>query len=223
MNALPEFALKPIVLPDPAPTNTALEVSGLTYKPGYLSDAEQREMLQCVDGESWMTDLSRRVQHYGWRYDYREKTVSREMKLGALPVWLQGTAKRLHDEEIFDRTPDQVIVNEYEPGQGIALHADRNCFGPVVVTISLGDDWEMRFRPVSTKSNAADKTLMLECGSVVVLAGDARHKWMHGIDRRKVETDGNGRRSRSRRVSLTFRTVLTEQVVAAESITETAT
>ena len=33
---------------------------------------------------------------------------------------------------------EQAIVNEYEPGQGIAPHVDRDCFGPVVATVSLG-------------------------------------------------------------------------------------
>ena len=40
---------------------------------------------------------------------------------------------------------EQAIVNEYEPGQGIAPHIDRDCFGPVVATVSLGSAVNMDF------------------------------------------------------------------------------
>ena len=43
--------------------------------------------------------------------------------------------------------PVQCIVNEYRPGQGIGMHADHRDFGPVVASLSLGEDWPMRFRP----------------------------------------------------------------------------
>ena len=37
------------------------------------------------------------------------------------------------------------VVVEYEPGQGIAPHIDRDCFGPVVATVSLGSAVNMDF------------------------------------------------------------------------------
>ena len=44
--------------------------------------------------------------------------------------------------------------------------------------------------------------------SCVLLTGESRSGWQHGIAPRKSELTANGRRSRRRRVSLTFRTVL---------------
>lgn len=87
------------------------------------------------------------------RHTYRARTITSDVYLGPLPDWITKIARRLYDEtRLFDRIPEQVIVNEYCPGQGIALHADRRCFGGAVATISLGDDWEMKFRPVKGAS-----------------------------------------------------------------------
>ena len=185
------------------------EIGGLYYFCEFLEEHAQRVLMQRIDVQPWLTDLERRVQHYGWRYDYRTRTVTPDMDLGPLPDWVADIANRLYLEtKLFDRVPDQAIVNEYQPGQGIALHADRQCFGGTVATLSLGDDWEMRLRPVRG-SASEDRRLMLARGSVLVLTGDSRSRWMHGIDRRRTERSGSGQRERERRLSLTFRTMLT--------------
>lgn len=189
------------------------EISGLVYEPKFLNEGECHDLLREIDSQTWMRDLQRRVQHYGWRYDYSARFVSEELRIGPLPDWILIFAERLHQMEWFDRIPDQVIVNEYEPGQGIALHTDRDCFGPVVATISLGDKWPMEFVPSGTsRGNAPIKSLSLEVGSVLVMMGEARSKWMHGIRKRKSDGRGAAKRARSRRVSVTFRTVQIESV-----------
>ncbi len=185
-------------------------VDGLYYIPEFLSTTEERSAIAMIDSspEQWRGDLSRRVQHYGWRYDYRTRTVSADMRIGPLPNWLQEIAKRLHAETgLFDRVPDQAIVNEYEPGQGIAMHADRQCFGPSVATVSLGDAWEMDFRQLRDRG-AAVRCMMLETRSAVILSGAARADWAHGIAKRRTEGRGSARRARRRRLSLTFRTMV---------------
>ena len=191
-------------------TSTIPDIQGLRYVTDFLSVNEQEAAIRHIDAQFWRSDLERRVQHYGWRYDYRARTVERDMHIGPLPAWLRDIAERLHAEtELFDRAPDQAIVNEYEPGQGIAMHADRQCFGPTVATISLGDDWRMDLKPVggSAKSRV---DILLEQGSVLLMTGDARWRWLHGIAKRKTERTNSGSRLRQRRVSLTFRTVLSD-------------
>src|SRR5438094_432577 len=96
------------------------EIRGLVYVPELLSSAAQTQLLQEIDARQWMTDLRRRVQHYGYRYDYRSRSVDRSMRLGDLPSWAVTVAELLQGRGLFDRVPDQVIVNEYEPGQGIS-------------------------------------------------------------------------------------------------------
>ena len=122
-----------------------------------------------------------------------------------MPAWARAAAARL--EAHFDgRAPEQCIVNEYLPGQGIGMHADADAFGPVVVSISLAAGWPMRFRPrygqaYSRDGRPGDEAVTLPARSALVLAGPARTRWMHGIDRRDTAAQ------RHRRVSATFRTL----------------
>ena len=182
-------------------------VPGLKFLEDFLTPEEQAYCVERVDAadNQWRSDLSRRVQHYGWRYDYKARAITPDMHIGALPDWLAQLAQRLYDETgLFDQVPEQVIVNEYQPGQGIATHIDHPGFGPTVCTISLLDDWEMDF-----SENWKDKTpALLTRGSCVLLTDSSRSTWQHGIAPRKSESLENGRRDRKRRLSLTFRTVL---------------
>ncbi len=183
------------------------DVSGLWYYPDFLTGDQQQQAIDRIDSLPWRNDLERRVQQYGWRYDYRARTVSRDMHIGPLPVWLQEMAERLTDTTgQFECVPDQVIVNEYLPGQGIAMHVDRQCFGPAVATVSLGDTWRMNLRPTANEAGKPEYVL-LEVGSALVMTGSARFRWLHGIAKRKRERIGQNWRPRQRRISLTFRTV----------------
>lgn len=107
-------------------------------------------------------------------------------------------------------TPDQIIVNEYLPGQGIAPHIDQpKTFGPVVATVSLGAPVVMDF------IRAEDRhAIWLAPLSLLVLTGAARYEWRHAIAKRKSDlidaqrvAPTNKRVARSRRVSLTFRSL----------------
>ena len=83
------------------------------------------------------------------------------------------------------------------------MHTDHKGFGPTVCTISLGDDWEMDF-----SQNWKDKRpALLNRRSLVLLTGESRSAWQHGITPRKSELTANGRRNRNAGCP-DFRTVL---------------
>ena len=177
---------------------------GAALVPGIVTEAEERRILMRIADAPWLTDLTRRVQHYGYRYDYRGQSPDRHEP--APPSrWADVVADRLRP--LFDgRRPEQCIVNEYRPGQGIGMHADHAQFGPVVVSLSLGAAWPMIFRPRSVRPYvrgglASDQVAVLPRRSALVLRDAARHAYMHGIDpaasTRQAET----------RVSATFRTL----------------
>ncbi len=175
---------------------------GAVLVPELVTPAEERRLLQRIAEAPWMTDIGRRVQHYGFRYDYRGSASS--VPAAPFPRWAEVMADRL--APWFEAAvPEQCIVNEYVPGQGIGMHADHAQFGPVVASLSLACDSPMRFRLRSVRRYArdglpGDEVVVLPRRSVLVLAGDARHHWMHGIDR----AAGRGR---AVRVSATFRTL----------------
>jgi alkylated DNA repair dioxygenase AlkB len=183
-----------------------MPVPGLKYLAEYVPGPAEVALLAAVDAEPWRDDLKRRVQHYGYRYDYTARTVDPSMYLGPLPVWAQPLVTRLVADGHMPAPPDQLIVNEYEPGQGISAHVDCvPCFGPVVCSITLGSQCVME---LSSVEGGAVEELLLDRGSLLVLAGDARYKWRHGIRGRKTDTLGERVLVRGRRVSLTFRTVI---------------
>lgn len=186
-----------------------MDVPQLNYVAGYISGPEESALLAAVDVEPWLADLKRRVQHYGYRYDYKARKVDPSMYLGPLPQWAQLLAERLVTDGYMTAAPDQLIVNEYEPGQGITAHIDCvPCFGPVVCSVTLGSQCVMELS--SVESDNVESPL-LERGSLVVLAGDARYKWRHAIPGRKSDKVAGQVLPRGRRVSLTFRTVIVEK------------
>jgi alkylated DNA repair dioxygenase AlkB len=180
----------------------------LTYLPAYLSEEEQMSLLTEIDSLDWSSELKRRVQHYGYKYDYTKKSINVSMMVGAMPEQCRSVGERMLKEGIFSKMPDQLIVNEYLPGQGITPHVDCvPCFEDTIVSISLGDAYTMEFSRKAVKDGelvSETYSLLLDVGSLVKLQGHSRYGWRHGIAARKTE----GGRVRKRRVSLTYRTVI---------------
>ena len=180
-------------------------VPGLLCTHDWLDEDAQRRLITDIDAAPWSSQLRRRVQHYGHRYDYGSRGVGGP-PAPPLPEWAVALARQLHEDGHFVRPPDQVIVNEYQPGQGISAHIDRvSCFGPVVASISLLSACEMDFTHPEEKARVP---VRLNPGSLCVMSGPARFTWRHAIPARKTDPRPHGRVARDRRVSVTFRTVL---------------
>ena len=184
---------------------------GLLYRSEFISAGDEAGLLAEIDGNVWLEDIARRVQHYGFKYDYSYRRIDGDNHLGSLPSWLEDLEERVRGslaefapEIEVGQSFDQAIINEYQPGQGIAPHTDRDCFGPLIATISLGSDVNMDF--LSTDSPAFTKRI--EGRSLLALSGDSRSVWRHGIAKRKTDSWMGSTIRRCRRVSITFRTVL---------------
>lgn len=104
----------------------------------------------------------------------------------------------------------QVILNLYNPGEGISSHVDLlKRFGDGIIGVSLGSGCVMRFAqagftsavnpsicdeavhspdPISHSQNNEDDRVVYDLylpeRSVLVLSSDARYKWTHGIEKR---------------------------------------
>lgn len=189
-------------------------IRGLVYVADYLDSEQQTHLLAQVDSQAWSLDLQRRVQHHGYVYDYRRRTIDQTAALGPLPRCLWDLSERLYRDGFCPDPPDQVIVNEYLPGQGIALHVDcEPCFGETIISLSLGSACVMDF---ADSLSDRMESLLLERGSLLVLQGDARYRWKHGIARRKTDAYAGHLIRRDRRISLTFRNV----ILTPESLTQ---
>jgi alkylated DNA repair dioxygenase AlkB len=181
-------------------------IPGLSILNDFISIEEERDLINRVDQEQWLSDLSRKVQHYGYKYDYRSRRIDDTYRIGPLPNWIGPITSRMVEKEVIGVQPDQMIVNNYEPGQGIALHIDcEPCFDDVIISLSLNADIVMDLKKVN---NQAKESILLKRRSLLILTGDARYEHLHGIVGRKSDQFNGSKRSRSRRISLTFRKVI---------------
>lgn len=175
-------------------------ITGLVYLSNYISPEHHDWLYETIDAHPWDNTLKRRVQHYGYRYDYKARKVTPDMYLGDLPSWLGRIASQLHHDGLINAIPDQVIINDYLTGQGISPHIDcEPCFGHRIFSLSLGSAAVMEF----THPDHEKVPITLEPRSLTMMYGEARYNWKHGIPARKSD---HGRK-RGRRISLTFRKV----------------
>jgi alkylated DNA repair dioxygenase AlkB len=184
----------------------ASSVEGLIYVPDFISIAEEDSLADALDQGAWDTELKRRVQHFGFRYNYYDKRLDDSMRVGPIPEWMRFVCDRLVEGGYFADTPDQAIANEYLPGQGISAHIDcMPCFGDRIGGISLLSDCIMDF----TRPDGSQKcSVVLRSRSLVVMMKDSRYGWCHAIPPRKSDIIGGVQRPRFRRISLTLRNAI---------------
>jgi alkylated DNA repair dioxygenase AlkB len=174
----------------------SLRIPGLLYLPEFVTPNEERELAAAIDREEWDLTWDRRQQPYGASYGKGSGPVR------PIPSWGLALAQRLDELKLIDRPFDQMLVNEYVPGQGIALHRDYEPFDRTVVSLSLLAPCVMEFRHVAS---GRKETLLLERRSLVALSDEARYEWEHGIARRKNDRWQGRTIPRARRLSVTFR------------------
>lgn len=176
-----------------------LGISGLRLVRNIITPNEEQALVQNVDNSMWNTSLKRRTQHYGYTYSYASKSIA--TRAPPIPEWCNFLVNRLLDQRILLVRPDQMIVNEYEPGQGIYPHVDSPVsFMDGIVSVSLASDVVMEF--IHQTSMEKKEATLPRC-SMISLNGDARYQWRHGIAARKTDHGVK----RYRRVSLTFRKI----------------
>jgi alkylated DNA repair dioxygenase AlkB len=191
-------------------------VRGLELREEFVTGQQERCLMERVDqghAADWLGDLQRRVQHFGYKYDYKTRRIDASMRVGRLPVWLRDLGARLVGDGVFAAPPDQMIVNEYVPGQGISAHVDCvPCFEGVIASLTLGSGCVMEFTRAEDDRRVP---VYLKPRSLVVLRGEVRYDWRHAIPARKSDEFAGVTLRRSRRVSLTFRRVILGQDGAA--------
>eukprot|EP00879_Flechtneria_rotunda_P014086 GHRR01014716.1.p1 GENE.GHRR01014716.1~~GHRR01014716.1.p1 ORF type:complete len:408 (+),score=126.67 GHRR01014716.1:55-1278(+) len=141
-------------------------ISGLQLHLNFITEQQEQALLQQIDSQSWSHLAKRRVQHYGYKFEYSQRGVDSQQKMGPLPEWLQPLLLRM--EALPDVLPlDQLTVNEYAPGVGLSSHIDtHSAFSGAILSLSLGGGCAMEFRrPYSTIASDANGTSVGYCSS----------------------------------------------------------
>jgi alkylated DNA repair dioxygenase AlkB len=190
-------------------------IKGLYYVSNYLTDGEQKEIMEYLKkSKKWVplnknVSSSRKVIHFGYNYAYDRSGIK---KIEDIPSYFKKLVDldRINaniEKSLVVNEYDQLIINEYTAGQGIYPHVDHvKQFGDVIVCITVGSGIGMEF--IKNDDSTKKKTIYVQAGSMYIMSGDARYKWKHGIKKSKHD---NGKK-RGTRSSLTYRTVLMDDI-----------
>lgn len=190
--------------------NTLPSLPGFTLIQNYVSDAEETNLWNDLDKLPWVVDFSRKLQYYGYRNE-RTKPYHLVPIKEEIPDCMDFLTNKIMEDKLVFKTPDQVIINDYEPGQGIKPHFDRkDYFNNTIIGVSLGSDCLMEFTHVKEGNKVS---VFIPRKSLYILEDEARYDWHHGIPGRKTDKLGNGNvLTRKRRISITYRNVIQDKV-----------
>ncbi|KAI8909122.1 hypothetical protein EDD86DRAFT_191290 [Gorgonomyces haynaldii] len=102
---------------------------------------------------------------------------------------------------ISDRKPlfDQIIGNKYQPGEGLIPHIDLQRFEDGILILNVKGTCRMTFEHQTKVS------VFLGVGDVLLLEGESRWQWKHGIPEQLEDEYNDMPVKRTERYSLTLR------------------
>lgn len=206
------------------------EINGLWLCRDFLSLDQQSSLLSTIENEGWFTEASH----------------NQAMRFGDLPEWAtelanlvrevvhfsdyvsefvdiaasdDGKNAYLFPSKLLWREPlfDQLIINLYQPGEGICAHVDLMRFEDGIAIVSLESSCVMHFSRVEGDAGIIRKEsegdphkakipVFLTPGSLVLMWGEARYLWKHEINRKPGFQKWEGKDiDQKRRISITLR------------------
>lgn len=226
-------------------TGSRTVIDSVFYAPNFLPSINQRDIL------TWLTSLPEHSQHHacnGIRQSEREESLQHNGKWTRLkhakrkvalfdgtlcnfPPNLQSLSNILVHVGAFPSShpPNHVLVNEYQPGEGIMPHTDGPAYESRTATISLGgsdvifklwprlDDNTATSPQPETNRIPSLEVILHGNGSLILFTNDAYlhhcHEISEGILEEVTSSDGvcgndligGTLVTRGHRISLTFR------------------
>ncbi|EEB05222.1 2 OG-Fe(II) oxygenase superfamily protein Ofd2 [Schizosaccharomyces japonicus yFS275] len=168
------------------------EIPGLTYIPNVLPPSVQDELIQCLpDG---ILDRSTGRQAHLYR-----------PFAPVLQNLMQNFIPSAFKKQVWEgKDAEAIIMQVYNPGDGIIPHVDLPMFDDGIVIFSLLSDITMEFTQPSSKRKAS---VLLEKGSLTIMEGEARYQWLHGIPFRTGDWTNGTWIPRAQRCSITMRRI----------------
>jgi alkylated DNA repair protein alkB homolog 6 len=191
-------------------------ISDVRYYENAFSKISETTLLELIYNEgfqsnAWKQLKTRRLQCWGGLPPAQDKGEnsgdfkSPNENETSLPSWLSAICQVFVQVGFFppDFAPNHVLINEYEPGQGIMHHTDGPRYYDHVVILSLGSSTVMSFHPRLSSEEIGSSTLtnlpspsevpgvgmsiLLQSRSLLYFKGDAYHNYLHGIEARSFD------------------------------------
>jgi alkylated DNA repair dioxygenase AlkB len=178
----------------------------------FITKEEEKILIKEINKNNWNDDLSRLTQHYGYKYNYKNRNVKNSDYIGNLPVWFEQIINKIKNINNINDDPEQIIINRYLPGEGIGPHIDsQTAFKNKIYSISLGSGTTIKFKNKDITHN-----IYLPRRAFLLMENDARYKYTHEIEKKhtdKVKVNGiEKKRKRKTRYSITFRNVIKDNL-----------
>lgn len=154
------------------------------YIPNFISPEEEAGLIGNVlaaPKPKWTYLANRSLQNWGGLPHPKGMVPER------LPDWLTVYTRRLGKMGLFEgKEPNHILMNRYEPNQGIMAHEDGPLFYPTVTTINTGSHSVLNFyaKPAEEDSTARRYvfSLLLWPRSLLVLRHQAYTSYLHEIE-----------------------------------------
>ncbi|XP_056602121.1 alpha-ketoglutarate-dependent dioxygenase alkB homolog 4 isoform X2 [Triplophysa dalaica] len=193
----------------------SFQFHGVFLWENFVSEDEERELVAAMDENVWRQSQSgRRKQDFGPKVNFKKKKV-RAGDFTGLPAVSCCLVDRMRQTPLLASfKPVEQCNLDYDPIRGSAIdpHLDDswlwgehlvtiNLLSDTVLTMSLDQGWE------DMDTGESRVAVHLPRRSLVVLFGEARHRWKHAICRKDVH---------GRRVCSTFRELSAEFLPGGE-------
>ena len=175
----------------------------MIYIPNFITEVEERTILEELNKYAWQEKFGRRMQAYGFMYKKGEFNIPLHETI-PIPECIKIIIEKI--KKINNKDYNQLTINEYLPGQGIDAHWDHKTrFGDSIAGISIGSYCTMIFENLNTKDK---KEYIIEPRSLYIMHSEMRYNWTHKIAKIKYDIINNVKVDRKIRTSLTFREIL---------------
>lgn len=185
----------------------------ICYVPDVISEEQEENLSRLivhagdVDVERWKQLRTRRLQCWGKFPPSSDRTTT-ENNIETeefVPSWLDNIILELVEHNIFDSStrPNNILINQYTPLEGILHHTDGPIYHDKVAIISLNSDCIMTFRHHLSSNEIGSHdggrstkdvfSVLLRRRSLLYFSKDVYSEYMHGIEcMKEVQIVGGG-------------------------------
>lgn len=160
------------------------------YVPDFISQTEETRLVSDIrktPGPKWTQLSNRRLQNWGG-VPHPKGMIAEQ-----IPPWLNQFVDRVNSKSIgiFENgiAANHVLLNQYNPGEGIMPHLDGDLFYPTISTISVGSHTVLHFyaqdsgeEPITNLDDRKRFSFLIEPRSLLVLQQEMYTKYLHGIE-----------------------------------------
>lgn len=170
------------------------DIPSISYGKDVIDDACEHQLMQCIQSmgthqKAWRQLKARRLQCWG---EFPQSTSGKaEDNLSEpMPAWLELLIDSLVQQGVFEEStrPNNVLINQYNPDEGILHHTDGPAYRDRVAIISLGSDTILSFRKKLSSDQIGVEfggdvcSVVMKRRSMLVFENDAYNNYMHGIE-----------------------------------------